>query len=137
MTPENKAGPRPIYDVPFLESLTVDGDPAEWGDGGFRVRLAGVDDHEEKKLVSKDDIDVVLRLGWTHDGLGALLKVHDDEFVEDTYHDRLCRGNHLLEVTSRENREALAKGVLAAKEHYERAIEQIEEALAAEGEAEQ
>lgn len=46
-------------------------------------------------------------------------------------------GDHLLEVTSRENREALAKGVLEAREHCERAIEQIGKALAAEGEGEQ
>lgn len=43
----------------------------------------------------------------------------------------------LLQVTSRTNREALAKGILDAREHYERDVERLEMALGAEGETAQ
>ena len=43
------------------------------------------------------------------------------------------RGDRLVELTSRDNREALAKAVLDAKQYYRQAIEHIEKALEAEG----
>ena len=87
-TATESSGARPVYDVPFLDSFTVDGDATEWGDGGLRVSLAGVS-RDEQKLVPKDDIDVSMRLGWTDEGLAALLEVHDDEYVEDPFDHRL------------------------------------------------
>ena len=93
MTAAESIGARPVYDVPFLNSFTVDGDAAEWGTDGFRVSLAGVN-RDEQRLVPKDDTDVSLRLGWTQEGLAALLEVRDDEYVEDPFDHRLEQGDH-------------------------------------------
>ena len=74
--------------------------------------------------------------------MAAAADLHEKEwYAVMDQHDHMPwggeQGDHLLRVTNRENREALAQGILDAREHYGRAIEQIEKALNAEGETEQ
>lgn len=71
----------PVFDVPRLDEITIDGDAGDWGGGrgkasrGLvvetmvgpfgRVRLPG-------------DLDAAMRLGWDDEGLVVLLRVRDD-----------------------------------------------------------
>ena len=73
------AAAEPVYDIPRLNNVVIDGKTDDWGDGGFRVEtLAGVDG----KVRSPADLDVRVRLGWDDRGLLGLVTVHDDAFVE-------------------------------------------------------
>lgn len=70
--------------------------------------------------------------------LGAAAELHGKEWdAIMSQHDHMPwsgeTGGHLVEATSRENREALARGVLEAKELYGQAIERIERTLEVEG----
>ena len=74
-------------------------------------------------------------LWWA--GLKAAAGLHDREWdAAMSRHDHMPWGgeksDRLIEVTTRENREALAKGVLEAKAHHSQAIEHIEKAIEAE-----
>lgn len=87
-------GPRPVYDIPFLDGFTVDGEAPDWGEEGFHVRLVG--GHEQEQgLADQDDISVSLRLGWTREGLALFLVVRDDEYVQDPFDHRLGQGDHV------------------------------------------
>ena len=41
MTASGSTGPRPVYDVPMLDTFTVNGNADEWGDDGLRVHGRG------------------------------------------------------------------------------------------------
>src|SRR6185437_3838254 len=70
----------PLYDVPRLDKIAIDGSPTDWGDRGLRVNvLANV----SGKILPKNDIDATLRLGWDDHGLLALVTVFDDISLED------------------------------------------------------
>ena len=44
----NASVPWPVYDVPRMEAVVIDGEGGDWGDGGFRIdmlkRFGGDDD---------------------------------------------------------------------------------------------
>jgi hypothetical protein len=70
---------RPVFDVPRVEGVTIDGDLADWGEGGLRVRIMT---SETGELAEPADFDPQFRLGWNADGLLVALNVRDDDFVE-------------------------------------------------------
>jgi len=73
-TPES-----PLFDVPRLENITIDGDAEDWGDRGFCVGVLG---DPTGKVKPATDLDVTFRLGWDDRGLLLLISVTDDIFDE-------------------------------------------------------
>jgi hypothetical protein len=76
--------------------------------------------------------------GQAVDHLASAAELHDREWhAVMSRHDYMPwggeQGGHLIQVTTRANREALAEKVLEAKEHYAAAVAHIEKALHAEG----
>ena len=70
----------PLYDIPKLDKISIDGSPADWGSRGFRVNVLA---NASGKVQPKSDIDANLRLGWNDGGLLALVTVSDDIALED------------------------------------------------------
>lgn len=70
----------PIYDIPRLDKISIDGSPADWGTHGLHVNLLA---NTSNKVQPKRDIDATLRLGWNERGLLALVNVTDDIDLED------------------------------------------------------
>ena len=62
----------PVFDVPRLDHITIDGKPEDWGDQGFRV---GVLESETGKQKPAADLDASFRLGWDERGLLVLIEV--------------------------------------------------------------
>ena len=76
------------FDVPrlFWHNISIDGNPADWGDSGFRVGiLASV----EGKMLPAADFNADFRLAWDERGLLLLLTVSDDVAVEYPDEDNL------------------------------------------------
>jgi hypothetical protein len=69
----------PVFDVPRLEKIVIDGKADDWKDAGFRVDVL-VPLHGRPKPVS--DLDARARLGWNAKGLLLLLEVRDDQWIE-------------------------------------------------------
>ena len=67
------------FSVPRLNGIGIDGDPADWGDSGFRVDIMT---GEDGKILPADDLDASFRLGWDNQGLLLLLTVDDNSAVE-------------------------------------------------------
>lgn len=81
------AEPQP-FDVPRLEGITIDGNPADWGDRGLRVEALkpiGVDARP------MEDFDARFRLGWCPEGLLLLAVVSDNAWVEEADAQKLWR----------------------------------------------
>jgi hypothetical protein len=71
--------PAPIFDVPRVEGITIDGNGDDWGERGFCVDVLG---DEAGKLEAASDLDAGFRLGWDQRGLLLLARVTghvDDE----------------------------------------------------------
>jgi len=69
----------PVYDIPRLEAITIDGKSDDWGDEGFR---ADVMSQRSFEGVTPTDFDPRCRLGWTDQGLAVLFVVRDDVPLE-------------------------------------------------------
>ena len=66
----------PVFDVPRLANIVIDGRADDWGTAGFALNTltdAG------GKLRPADDFDATVRLGWGEKGLLVLARVRDDE----------------------------------------------------------
>ena len=74
------AGLSPLYDIPRLDRITIDGKGDDWGDRGFRVNVLA---NSTNKVQPSSDIDASFRLGWNDRGLLVLVTVHDDIPFED------------------------------------------------------
>jgi CubicO group peptidase (beta-lactamase class C family) len=70
----------PLFDVPRLSNINIDGNPADWEDSGFRV---GVITSVEGEMLPAADFNSDFRLGWDERGLLLLLNVYDDVAVEE------------------------------------------------------
>ncbi|MEI7833963.1 MAG: prolyl oligopeptidase family serine peptidase [bacterium] len=71
-------GAEPLYDIPKLDGITIDGKGDEWGDKGFKVSaFINVDAPGIRTQPGS-----VLRLGWDYRGLLALVTVADDNILE-------------------------------------------------------
>jgi len=65
----------PTYDIPRVADITIDGDPADWGDRGFRVEVLTPG---EPPYDAVDDHHARFRLAWDAGGLLVLMHVYDD-----------------------------------------------------------
>lgn len=69
----------PIFDIPKIDGVMVDGNAVDWSENGFHVdMLAG----ESGEVREPKDCDAKFRLGWDERGLLVLLKVRDDQIAE-------------------------------------------------------
>lgn len=78
----------PLFDVPRLKTISIDGNSADWGDQGFRI---GALTSIERKMPLADDLDAGFRLGWDQRGLLVLVIVSDDVGVEHPNEGELLR----------------------------------------------
>lgn|GEM_PF-878608 len=69
----------PVYDIPQMKKIVIDGDAADWGNNGFRVDLMI---SPEGDLPRPADHNATFRLAWNDQGLLVLVTVQDDKWVE-------------------------------------------------------
>lgn len=69
----------PVFDVPKLQGIVVDGDPSDWNGQGLRVPLHAT---REGYVPPSGDLRACVRLGWCDDGLLALFEVKDNVAFE-------------------------------------------------------
>ncbi|MFA6239645.1 MAG: serine hydrolase [Candidatus Hydrogenedentales bacterium] len=72
--------PTPLFDVPRLAGITVDGDPADWKNNGYRVELMLDKDGRFQPLA---DLKPEFRLAWDERGLLVLATVQDAVLLEN------------------------------------------------------
>lgn len=72
-------GADPVFDIPRLDGITIDGDVSDWGDRGFYVGLLA---DETRQFRTASDFDGRLRLGWDEEGLLVRAEGRDDQYVE-------------------------------------------------------
>jgi caffeoyl-CoA O-methyltransferase len=77
---------KPVFQIPRIEGIAIDGAWEDWGDRGFRVDFVAAPDG---RILPVDDFDVKFRLGWDQQGLLVLAEVRDDITVEDENSSRL------------------------------------------------
>ena len=87
-------GESPVFDIPRLNAITIDGDPGDWGTCGLRV---GPLLTLEKQARSPQDFDQRFRLGWNQDGLFFIGFVRDQTPCENE-DDRLIGGGDAVEL---------------------------------------
>jgi len=78
----------PIFGIPRLTDITIDGDLSDWGDRGLWapfLRPLGPG--------SREDFDPSFRLGWADHGLLIAAVVTDDEILEQTDRQLLWEGH--------------------------------------------
>jgi hypothetical protein len=64
----------PVYDIPQVGPIKIDGDQADWKDLGFRIECLAPLDGE---IVPSSKFDSVIRLGWDTNKLQVLVFVAD------------------------------------------------------------
>lgn len=88
--PASAADESPLFDIPRLDNVIVDGQPDDWRDGGFAIEtMASVDGW----IKPADDMDSRVRLGWDSRGLLVLILVRDQSFVEADSTNQLYEGD--------------------------------------------
>lgn len=70
----------PVFDIPRIEHIAIDGHADDWGDGGLKVNMLCPMDGQPRP---PSDIDARVRLAWDDRGVLVLAIVKDDCFVED------------------------------------------------------
>ncbi len=78
------AAPGPLFDVPRLPDITLDGRADDWGSRGFHIE-ALVSSTSQRPAPA--DSSARIRLGWNEQGLLLLMTVRDDAFSEDAGED--------------------------------------------------
>ena len=71
----------PIYDIPRMDKIVIDGKADDWGEGGFRVEMMEQiwGDKQDKRAT---DHNVRFRLAWNRKGLLILATITDDKWLE-------------------------------------------------------
>src|SRR3954465_6879672 len=69
----------PVYNIPELKDITIDGDGSDWKDQGFRIEALAP---AEGKIGPSTEFDALVRLGWDKHGLLVLISVADPTPVE-------------------------------------------------------
>jgi len=69
----------PVFDIPKLDDITIDGKADEWGDRGFRIELLA---DAYGKVPPASNYSAKFRLGWNEKGVLVLATVTDDVFLE-------------------------------------------------------
>ncbi len=75
------AAASPVFDVPRLERIVIDGNVDDWGDKGFPVDVVIPMEGPPR---SPSDHAAKFRLGWNEEGLLVLATVWDDRAEEST-----------------------------------------------------
>jgi hypothetical protein len=99
-----------VFDAPRLADIKIDGDLADWGDGGLEVALLN---GEKGELPPADSLEARMRLGWDDRGLLVAVTVRDDVPLEEIDDTKLWGGDS-LELF-------MAKG-LGSKDFYQTVI---------------
>ena len=68
----------PVFDIPRLEKIVIDGSGEDWGDGGFKVKALTYQVQRGSSPPPARDCDVRFRLGWNDAGLLLWVAVRDD-----------------------------------------------------------
>lgn len=101
----------PVYNVPRLTNIVIDGQADDWGEAGFRVEVIAAMDGRVK---AASDLDGRFRLGWDDRGLLILLKIRDDVSVENDAEDQLWQNDSVeLYLVNRRGGTELIQVVLA------------------------
>ena len=69
----------PVYDIPRMDKVVLDGDAADWGDGGFRstrLRPRAAPSRPPRLFHAR------VRLGWNDEGLLLVVFWHDASWEE-------------------------------------------------------
>ena len=73
----------PVFDIPRLDGVTIDGEDDDWADDGFAIDL--LHRHRgEDRWQPRSGADV--RLGWDPTGLLVRVRLEDDRWVEGEKH---------------------------------------------------
>lgn len=86
----NQAPQGPVFNIPRIDGLAIDGNAVQWADRGFGVDVL-FDPSPNRK--SPSDFDASVRLAWDDRGLWVLLTVSDDVNVEADKEDELWRND--------------------------------------------
>jgi outer membrane protein assembly factor BamB len=84
--------PFPIFDVPRVEAVSIDGKSDDWGHRGFHVRSVA---SQAGKMCAADDFDPSFKLGWNDEGLLLLAQVRDDVIGEHSESLELWRADSI------------------------------------------
>jgi predicted esterase len=90
----------PVYNIPELKDITIDGDGRDWKDEGFRIEALAPTDG---KIVPSTDFDALVRLGWCHEGLLVLISVVDRTPLEKEDRDQLEQGDSVELIVEPDN----------------------------------
>lgn len=71
--------PMPVFDIPRLDGIKIDGSGDDWGDRGLRVDIMT---DEQGAIRPAQDFDPRFRLGWDKDGLLVLITVRNSNTAE-------------------------------------------------------
>jgi len=78
-SPGREAWQAPVFDVPRMDGITVDGRSRDWADKGFRVEVLSAG---RTAPSSASDFASQARIAWCEDGLLVLVSVRDDVPLE-------------------------------------------------------
>ncbi|MGD0139906.1 MAG: sugar-binding protein [Tepidisphaeraceae bacterium] len=79
VSPPHTLADRPVFDIPKLQGIAIDGDPADWADQGFVVSVMH---STPPRRLQSGQFDAQVRLGWDERGLLVLSEVADPDVHE-------------------------------------------------------
>lgn len=65
-----------LVEIPYLNGITINADPTDWGDQGYRIEMMGMMNANQWNRSAEDFLPTV-RLGWDKRGIIALINVKD------------------------------------------------------------
>lgn len=75
----------PIFDIPRMDGIVIDGKTDDWNNGGFRIELLAPVNASDVPLPFRhvSNHDAACRLAWNNEGLLIAMTVTDDNWIED------------------------------------------------------